>query len=635
MSYNDKLRCDNLTTNHEGAAAWRMTPEWELYTTVVTTMGTEDKFYEDGEARVRRIADLVRKTDPVFVAQLAVHAREAMHLRSVPLLLLVELDRCHQGDSIVSRAVAKTVQRADEIAELLMCYLWRTDSQDLSGLSRQLRNGLAEAFNKFDEYQFAKYDRKNRKVTLRDALLLVHPKPKDERQAEIFRKIRRNTLETPYTWETELSAVGQRHFDSPNEKEEAKREAWRNLVGSRRLGYMATLRNLMNMVCLNMDEETMGMVCNHLANPDAVRRSRLLPFRFLAAYTQLTSERKIKPGSPVHHKLAELDRLQREMRKLGKLVEKMKQGYFLTNVRVVKRFYDISDRSVFNIAVTPEELGYRPPMRHFAGKARRWKHFDHPSEKNLQLLERTQKQLLALEGKEKELSREMDLYTGYEKRRKRFMESPTGALVLQSLETAASVAAENIPGFTPETRVLLASDTSGSMCSPLSENSTVMYYHIGLLLSMLVKNQCPQAVTGMFATAWKEYDMPSDNVLQNTVEMVSHMGELGLCTNGHKVIDWLIENDRVMDKVMLFTDMQLWCSEWYGNNIATSWDLYKIIAPDARLYLFDLTGYGQSPVNMKRDDVFFIAGWSDKVFDILATLEKGKNAIDEIRRIVV
>ena len=109
MSYNDKLRCDNLTTNHEGAAAWRMTPEWELYTTVVTTMGTEDKFYEDGEAHVRRIADLVRKTNPVFVAQLAVHAREAMHLRSVPLLLLVELDRWHQGDSIKESPILDTI----------------------------------------------------------------------------------------------------------------------------------------------------------------------------------------------------------------------------------------------------------------------------------------------------------------------------------------------------------------------------------------------------------------------------------------------------------------------------------------------------------------------------------------------
>ena len=61
MSYNEQLRCDHLTTNHEGALAWRMTPEWELYTTVVTTMGVEDKFYEGGEERVRRIADLVRK----------------------------------------------------------------------------------------------------------------------------------------------------------------------------------------------------------------------------------------------------------------------------------------------------------------------------------------------------------------------------------------------------------------------------------------------------------------------------------------------------------------------------------------------------------------------------------------------
>lgn len=122
MSYNEQLRCDNLTTNHEGALAWRMTPEWELYTTVVTTMGVEDKFYENGEDRVRRIADLVRKVQPEFVAQLAIYTREAMHLRSVPLLLLVELARCHHGDSLVSRAVSKTVQRADEITELLSCY---------------------------------------------------------------------------------------------------------------------------------------------------------------------------------------------------------------------------------------------------------------------------------------------------------------------------------------------------------------------------------------------------------------------------------------------------------------------------------------------------------------------------------
>ena len=129
--------------------------------------------------------------------------------------------------------------------------------------------------------------------------------------------------------------------------------------------------------------------------------------------------------------------------------------------------------------------------------------------------------------------------------------------------------------------------------------------------------------------------MPSDNILQNTVDMISHEGEVGYSTNGNKVIDWLIQEKRVMDKLMLFTDCQLWNSYGGDAHLAKSWVRYKEMAPDARLYLFDLAGHGQSPISMVRSDVFCIAGWSDKVFDILAALEHGSSAIDEIRRIVV
>ena len=599
MSYNEQLRCDYLTTNHEGALAWRMTPEWELYTTVVTTMGVEDTFYEGGEERVRRIADLVRKGEPEFVAQLAVYTREEMHLRSVPLLLLVELDCCHQGDTLVSKAVGRTIQRADEITELLMCYLWRSGKPDLSGLSSQLRKGLAEAFNKFDEYQFAKYNRKNRKVTLRDALALVHPKPKDDRQADIFRKIKSDTLETPVTWETELSAVGQRHFDSEEEKEEAKREVWRNLVQSHRLGYMATLRNLRNMLKLGMDEETMQMVCDYIANPEAVRKSKQLPFRFLSAFLELM----------------DINELRKKILEVQESVEKMRQGFFRKTVRVVKRFYTISDRSLFNLTDFAKELGIRPIMRHYSYRTKKWKYCEHPSEKDMKFLESQENYLLSLrntQGKDEE--------------------------VLQSLESAVCHTAENIPGFDENTRVLLASDTSGSMRARVSRNSSVMCYHIGLLLSMLMRHRCKNAVTGMFGSVWKAVDMSSENILQSTVDMLSREGEVGYATNGYKVIEWLIQEHREMDKVMLFTDCQLWNSEgWCGDaHLAEYWDRYKReVAPHARLYIFDLAGYGQSPISMKRDDVFCIAGWSDKVFDILAAVERGKSAIDEIRRIVV
>ena len=90
-----------------------------------------------------------------------------------------------------------------------------------------------------------------------------------------------------------------------------------------------------------------------------------------------------------------------------------------------------------------------------------------------------------------------------------------------------------------------------------------------------------------------------------------------------------------MDKVLIFTDCQLWNNALYDAHIASSWDTYKHIAPDAKLYIFDLAGYGTAPISMERDDVFCIAGWSDKVFDVLAALERGSNAIDEIRRIVL
>ena len=575
MSYNEQLRCDYLTTNHEGALAWRMTPEWELY-----------------EERVRRIADLVRKVEPEFVAQLAVYTREEMHLRSVPLLLLVELDCCHQGDTLVSKAVGRTIQRADEITELLMCYLWRSGKPDLSGLSNQLRKGLAEAFNKFDEYQFAKYNRKNREVTLRDALALVHPKPKDDRQADIFRKIKSDTLETPVTWETELSAVGQRHFDSEEEKEEAKREVWRKLVQSHRLGYMATLRNLRNMLKLGMDEETMQMVCDYIANPEAVRKSKQLPFRFLSAFLELM----------------DINELRKKILEVQKSVEKMRQGYFLRTVRVVKRFYTISDRSLFNLTDFAKELGIRPTMKHYSYRTKKWKYCEHPTEKDMEFLESQEKRLLALRHTQEK-----------------------NANVLQSLESAVCHTAENIPGFDENTRVLLASDTSGSMLSPVSENSSVMNYHIGLLLSMLMRHRCKNVVTGMFASDWKAVDMSSESILQSTVDMISREGEVGYATNGYKVIEWLIQEHREMDKVMLFTDCQLWNSCLWNPNahLAEYWDRYKReVAPHARLYIFDLAGYGQSPISMERDDVFCIAGWSDKVFDILAAVERGKSAID-------
>jgi len=95
----------------------------------------------------------------------------------------------------------------------------------------------------------------------------------------------------------------------------------------------------------------------------------------------------------------------------------------------------------------------------------------------------------------------------------------------------------------------------------------------------------------------------------------------------------LLQSKKVVDKVMLFTDCKLWNSTNSGESIADLWSQYKQLAPEAKLYLFDLAGYGNTPLRVQRGDVYLIAGWSDKIFNVLSAVEDGMDAVDMINKI--
>jgi 60 kDa SS-A/Ro ribonucleoprotein len=124
-------------------------------------------------------------------------------------------------------------------------------------------------------------------------------------------------------------------------------------------------------------------------------------------------------------------------------------------------------------------------------------------------------------------------------------------------------------------------------------------------------------------------------VLSNVQELYRREGEVGYNTNGHLVVQDLIRHNERVDKVMMFTDCQLWNSTGDGNDLAKVWRQYRrTVAPQARLYLFDLAGHGSAPLDVREPDgVALIAGWSDKVFDVLQALEAGGTAIGELAQI--
>ncbi len=254
-------------TTFEGAPAKRTSDEQALRRSVLSCLLWENEFYENGAAIADRIADLAGRVAPDKVAALAVEARSVQNLRHVPLLLTSALAR-HAGGKVVEDAVYDVIQRADEIAELVAIHAkvnGVTPDKVKSKLSAAMKRGLARAFLKFDEHALAKYNRDNA-VKLRDVLFLCHAKPDTAERADLWKRLAKNELVTPDTWEVNLSGGAD------------KRETFERMIRDGKLGYLALLRNLRNMVNAGCD-------LNLVREAIIARKgsARVLPFRYVAA----------------------------------------------------------------------------------------------------------------------------------------------------------------------------------------------------------------------------------------------------------------------------------------------------------------------------------------------------------------
>jgi len=254
---------------NEGARASHLSPAQQLERSVMSCLLWENSFYEDGVSITDRISGLCDQVGLSFISELAIKAREEQHLRHIPLFLIRQMVRKVDeaikagkriDSALVSKTLARVIQRPDEITEFLAIY-WKDGRQPLSA---QVKKGLAAAFMKFDEYQLAKYNRDG-EVKLRDALFLCHAKPATVEQAQMFKRLVDGTLQVPDTWEVALSGG------------ENKKEAWERLLGENKLGGLALLRNLRNMKDVGVDRNTVIQAIK------TGKFRRVLPFRFLAA----------------------------------------------------------------------------------------------------------------------------------------------------------------------------------------------------------------------------------------------------------------------------------------------------------------------------------------------------------------
>lgn len=268
------------TANLAGGAAHTQGPKLEFASALLTTF-TTDTYYKSAGDQVDRIAELTRKIDdPLFAAKAAVFTRTRNGLRSVSHIVAGELARRTdvKGAPWLRPFFRKVVHRPDDVTETL-AYLKANGSPDLRKLSNALKRGFGEALSAFDAYQLAKYQRSDRDPSLVDAVNLLHPK-----STEALAALMTGTLRPADTWETRLTQAGQKAAQEGMEaevKDTLKAQAWGELLTSRKLGYLAALRNLRNIAA--QAPEVLPLALDVLTDSRLVEKSLVMPFQVYTA----------------------------------------------------------------------------------------------------------------------------------------------------------------------------------------------------------------------------------------------------------------------------------------------------------------------------------------------------------------
>lgn len=283
------------TVNKAGGQAYKQTPELELISILLTSFAN-DSFYRSANDTFDRLKELVRICDKKFVAQAAVYARTQFGMRSITHCVASELAKYIAGEKWAKDFYSAVIYRPDDMLEILSYHTSKNGK-----LTNSMKKGLAKAFDKFDAYALAKYRGEGKGFKLIDVVNLVHPTP-TEKNAEAIKALVKGELKSFDTWEVELSKAGQTATNE-EEKAEFKKDVWTKLIREKKLGYFALLRNLRNII--EQAPEVINEALETLTNEAIIKKSLVLPFRFLTAFEEI---QKLSDGKIVRTVLMALNK---------------------------------------------------------------------------------------------------------------------------------------------------------------------------------------------------------------------------------------------------------------------------------------------------------------------------------------
>lgn len=195
-----------------------------------------------------------------------------------------------------------------------------------------------------------------------------------------------------------------------------------------------------------------------------------------------------------------------------------------------------------------------------------------------------------------------------------------GRLVGDALETALVHSASALPRLSGVT--VVASDNSGSMGSPVSGKSIVTCQIAANLLGAIAQRISDDAVLIVFGESAKRV---AASTADSLLAVMNRQGatNVGHATNTHKVLELMIREKIVADRLILFSDMQCYSSADSPQTFAGAVKQYRAaINPNLVVHSVDLVGYGTASLSTTDPRVNLVSGFSEKILRTVGEFER-------------
>lgn len=318
--YNKKTFTKKVITNKQGGTGLKHEPKMELISLLVT--GMTSSFYEKENERETRLGSLIKqlaKKDLTFVAKALIYTRSVVGQRSVTHVGAAQLAPYLSGNALGKRFYSKRIRngnsggivhRIDDMLEIAAYYFMRNPNKPLPNA---IKKGFADAITTASRYELAKYQGKNKSVSLVDIFNLVHPKAVDEAQEATFNSLMDGTLKQFNTAEDKNSKAGKdvsakvragtiTKKEAVKELAQTKSDNWETLIMNGTIGYMALIRNMKNIVTQST-QNTFNAALKLLVNEEMIRKSLIFPHQIDIAYMFMLESDTIKESNKLRELL--------------------------------------------------------------------------------------------------------------------------------------------------------------------------------------------------------------------------------------------------------------------------------------------------------------------------------------------